>query len=315
MLNVHREEKITRMQSAATLAQAAQEKASEAEQPAGEVLQAISTAGATAREDGTVYIHGNPFKTTPEVICPICRLPRLQHPVTGANSQPPERGREYCAKQPYVDKPGCDIYGQTLDLEKAMKKKAGKPTKAKNDPSPDDSKSPSPTGKDNDKSTTQPTGKCPACNRYLKYSRFAQHLSSCMKIGGRHASINARGKIKEAATPRDSRASTPKPGAIKKRKLDKGSDDEDDDPTPKKKKKPLAKKKPPASKKPGDPVTTKGVHPNIQRVKGAEKRLPGQSDSDNRDQPPGLQGKAKEKAAKKEETGSPDEGSFQNEEE
>lgn len=304
------------MQSAATIAQAAQEKATEEEQPAGEVLQVISTAGATAREDGTIYIHGNPFKTTPKVICPVCRLPRLQYPVTGANSQPLEPGREYCTKQPYVDKPGCDIYGQSLDLEKAMKKKAAKPTKAKNDPSPDDSKSPSPTGKDNDKSTTQPTGKCPACNRYLKYSRFAQHLSSCMKVGGRHASINARGKIKEAATPRESRASTPKPGAIKKRKPDKGSDDEDDDPTPKKKKKkPLAKKKPPAGKKPGEPVTKKGVHSNIQRVKGAEKRLPGQPDSDGRDQPSVLKEKAKENATKKEDMGSPGEGSSKEEEE
>jgi len=315
VLNVHREEKIMRMQSAATIAQAAQEKASEEEPPTGEALQVISTAGATAQEDGTIYIHGNPFKTTPEVICPICRLPRLQHPVTGANSQPPEPGRAYCSKQPYIDKPGCDIYGHSLDLEKATKKKAAKVTKAKNDPSPDDSKSPSPTSKDNDKSTTLPTGKCPACNRYLKYSRFAQHLSSCMKVGGRHASINARGKIKDAATPRDSRASTPKIGVTKKRRLDKGSEDDEDESTPKKKKKPFAKKKPPAGKKPGEHVTKKGVHSNIQRVKGAEKRLPGQSESDSREQPPVAKGKMKEKVAKREETGSADEGSFKDEEE
>ena len=305
MLNVHREEKIIRMQSAATIAQAAQEKALEEEPPAGEALPVVSTAGATAREDGTICLHDNPFITTPEVICPICRLPRLQHPVTGANSKPPEPGREYCSKQPYIDKPGCDIYGQSLDLEKSTKKKAAKVTKSKNDPSPDDSKSPSPTSKDNDKSTTLPTGKCPACNRYLKYSRFAQHLSSCMKVGGRHASISARGKIKDAATPRDSRASTPKLGVTKKRKAGQGSDEDEEESTPKKKKKPLAKKKPPAGKKPGEPVTKKGVHSNIQRVKGAEKRLPGQSETDPREQPSVAKGKMK---ADKEETGSADEG-------
>lgn len=136
-----------------------------------------------------------------------------------------------------------------------------------------------------------------------------------MKVGGRHASINARGKIKDAATPRDSRASTPKIGVTKKRRLDKGSEDDEEESTPKKKKKPFAKKKPPAGKKPGEHVTKKGVHSNIQRVKGAEKRLPGQSESDSREQPPVARGKMKEKVAKREETGSADEGSFKDEEE
>lgn len=316
VLDVHREEKIARMQSAATIAQAAQEKATKEADSTAEALQTTITAGATAREDGTIYIHDNPFKTTPEIICPVCRLPRLQHPVTGANSQPPEPGRTYCTKQPYIDKPGCDIYGQSLVTDKITKKKVVKAAKAKNDPSPDDSKSPSPNDKDADKSTTQATIKCPHCPRYMKHSKMSQHLSGCLGIGGRHASINARGKIREAATPIESRGSTPKPGNPKKRKMDKESDDDDDESTPKKKKKkPVSKKKPPAGKKPAKATTKKGVHSNIQRVKGAEKRLPGQSESDTREQSPVPKGKMKEKVLTKEKAGSPDDASFKDGEE
>ncbi|MCJ1396420.1 hypothetical protein MMC18_009310 [Xylographa bjoerkii] len=302
VMKIHRDEKILRMQSAAIVAQAAQEKAKTEEDASfGEAYQSITTAGASATEDGKIYLHGNPFYTTPEVICPTCRKPRLLYPTTGKNSQIPEAGKEYCAKRPYIQKDGCDIHGRSLELKDAPKnKKAGKDSKTK-DPSPDNSEKSDGSRTNGHASgklsvATVPSGKCPNCTRYMALNRIATHLDRCMNIGGRQSSKNAMIKMSSQGTPRESRASTPKSAAtktVKKRKLEKGSDDETEEGTPKKKKKPVAKKVGEAGPK------NKALNSNIQRVKSAEKRLPGQLDRDIRESSPLA--KTKEKESKKKE--------------
>ncbi|MCJ1403619.1 hypothetical protein MMC11_006842 [Xylographa trunciseda] len=302
VMKIHRDEKILRMQSAAIVAQAAQETAKTEEDASfGEAYQSITTAGASATEDGKIYLHGNPLITTPEVLCPTCRKPRLLYPTTGKNSQIPEAGKEYCAKRPYIQKDGCDIHGRSLELKDAPKnKKAGKDSKAK-DPSPDNSEK-SDGSRTNGKApekpsvATFPSGKCPNCPRYMALNRVAAHLDRCMMVGGRQSSKNAMIKMSSQGTPSQSRASTPKPPAtktVKKRKLEKGSDDEEEEGTPQKKKKPVIKKVGDAGPK------NKALNSNIQRVKSAEKRLPGQLDRDSRESSPLA--KTKEKENKKKE--------------
>ena len=298
VLKVHREEKLKHMQSAAIVAQIAQEKAArDADTESSSLVDTylpITTAGASATEDGKLLLHGNPFITTPDLLCPVCRLPRLQHPISGKNSQTPQLGIVYCAKEPYIDRNGCDIYGKSLILAKPTKNakpdKDGKDAKSKAKLSPDGSESPSgsPQPKESDKpeATSIPTGKCPNCVRYMAYTRIAAHLDRCM-LSERQSSKNARAKM-NTSTPRDSRAGTPKPAATKKRKFEKGSDEEIEEKTPKKKKKPAPKKNGDATSK------SKALNSNIQRVKGAEKRLPGQGDSDARDQAPSTKSKQKE---------------------
>ena len=302
-MKIHRDEKILRMQSAAIVAQAAQEKAKTEEDASfGEAFQSITTAGASATEDGKIYLHGNPLYTTPEVLCPTCRKSRLLYPTIGKNSQPPEPGKDYCAKKPYIQKDGCDVYGRSLELKEPPKnKKSGKDSKTK-DPSPDNSDK-SDGSRINGKASgklsvaTIPSGKCPNCIRYMALNRIAPHLERCMAVGGRQSSKNAMIKMSSQGTPRESRASTPKPAAtktVKKRKLEKGSDDETEEATPQK------KKKKPVIKKAGDTgPKSKALNSNIQRVKSAEKRLPGQSDRESRESSPLA--KTKEKEIKKKE--------------
>jgi hypothetical protein len=229
------------MTSAAVVAQMAQEKAAEEDSSLGnDSLPRITTAGATATEDGKIQLHGNPFRTTPEVFCKVCRLPRLLYPTTGKNSQPPEPGKQYCSKHPYIDKEGFDIYGKSLNAP-ILKKKVGKDKdkdkdskSTKNDPSPDPSESPNEDSGSKAEAMVMPTGKCPNCIRYFAYHRIARHLNSCMGIGGRKSSQNAKAKLTES-TPRDSRAGTPKPlgvGGPKKRKVDRGSEDDEEEKTP-----------------------------------------------------------------------------------
>ncbi|MCJ1475538.1 hypothetical protein MMC13_004201 [Lambiella insularis] len=292
VLKVHRHEKIARMQSAAVVAQEAQEKALEEDPSFGEAYQSITTSGATVTQEGKIKLHGNPFKTTPEVLCPVCRLPRLLYPTTGKNAQTPEAGKEYCAKQPYIEKTGCDIYGKSLTLEMPPKNKKvvkEKDSKAKQE-NVENSESPEgvpANGKASDKpeASITPTGKCPNCIRYFAFTRIAAHLDGCMGLSGRQARKNAMAKM-SSGTPRESRATTPKPpinNNAKKRKVEQGSDDQEGEDTPKKK------------KKAGDAgPKSKPLNSNIQRVKGAEKRLPGQADRESRASSPLAKSKEKD---------------------
>ena len=284
VIKVHREEKIARMQSAAILAEQAKER------EGGEELRVrnngeITYSGAIMEEDGKIHLHGNPLRTTMEILCPRCRLPRLLHPSTGKGAQQPEPGKEYCSKQPYIEKAGCDIHGKSLVVENPSKKsKAAKDAKKQAEASPDQDNSDSDNGGPSSgktsnvpAATTVPTTKCPNCPRYMAFSKIAGHLERCMGIGGRQSSKNAMVKM-NSNTPRDSRSGTPKPtGNNKKRKLEKGTDDEDDDPTPQKKKKTTQRSSQKANGK------EKAVNSNLSRVKSAEKRLPGQSSDESRE--------------------------------
>ena len=112
------------MQSAAVIAQQYKEQAA-GEASEGEDVLPVTAPGASIEKDGKTYIHGNPFKTTPEIVCSNCRLPRLRYPVAGRNAREPDAGREYCAKRPCIEKEGCDIYGKSLDLEKPKQESEG----------------------------------------------------------------------------------------------------------------------------------------------------------------------------------------------
>jgi hypothetical protein len=288
VLKAHREEKMARMQSAAILAVQAREK-QKAESAPGEEPSSTTTAGAVIEEDNRIFLHANPLQTTSETICLTCRLPRLNHPITGKGSRATDNIKKYCPKHPYIDKDGCDIYGKPLAIERPSKKKAAKAKANNGSGSGSDSGNEDQGGK-KEKSTAMPSAKCPTCPRYLYFSRIAHHLERCSGIGGRASSRNAKEKL-NSNTPKDSsRASTPKPGSQgskapsqskttsktngsqgssnKKRK--KGSDDEDDE----NERTPVKKKK--LGKKDGK---GKAVHADVARVRGAEKRLPGAENS------------------------------------
>ena len=264
------------MESAAISAHQSQENEDTGES-IGEDQSQVQRA-AYVRDDGKIYLAGNPLKTTRQILCPTCGLPRLLYPTTGKGSRAPEPGKEYCARQPYIDKDGCDIHGKSLTIEKPTKKaKTAKDAKKQSEPSPDGSESPT-TSPPNEKvsdtpaATSIPTTKCPNCPRYMAFTRIAQHLDRCMGLSGRQSSKNAMTRM-NTGTPRDSRATTPKPQAlVKKRKLDKSNGDETEENTPKKKTKLVQKKKV------GEMVPKgKAMNTNVERVRGAEKRLPGQS--------------------------------------
>ena len=266
------------MQSAAILAQQNHEKTQDLLSE-GIERQPETRSPACTIEGGKIYLVGNPLKTTTEILCSTCGLPCLQYPVTGKGSRIPESGKEYCAKQPYIAKDGCDVHGKSLTIEKPSKKsKAAKDAKKQIEPSPDGSESPSATPP-NEKSfdtptaTSIPSTKCPNCPRYMAFTRIAQHLDRCLGLSGRQSSKNAMTKM-NTSTPRDSRATTPKlppPPLIKKRKIEQSNGDETEASTPKKKR-PLIQKK-----KVGDMATSeKPTNTNVERIRGAEKRLPGQ---------------------------------------
>ena len=283
VLRAHREEKMARMQSAAIVAVGAREK-SKAEAAPGEETGPITTAGATITEDNKIILHGNPLSTTTETICLTCRLPRLNYPTTGKNAQIPDPSKKYCTRHPYIEKDGYDIYGKPLAVERPSKKKAAAKQKANDSRSGSESGNNSPSGK-KEKGTAMPSAKCPTCPRYLYFNRIAHHLERCAGIAGRQSSRNALAKLNSNTPKESSRASTPKPSSQppsqtkanssqgsnnKKRK--KGSDDEEEETE----KITAKKKKTGTGKKEGK---GKVVNHDVARVKGAEKRLPGQSDS------------------------------------
>jgi len=220
----------------------------------------ITTPGAIVK-DGEVFLRGNPLQTTPEILCPNCKLPRLLHPITGNGSQPiPDPTKEYCAERPFISKPGHDIHGNLFPTDKGVTK-TPKPRKNGNGkasetkptpPSSSDTLTASPPDADTDKvpippeqekaqvaPNTFPTAKCPNCPRSLIVTRIAQHLDKCLGLSSRQNSRTATRRMTE--TPRESRVGTPSATGITKRKY--AEEDTDEDDLPKKKKKRVVKKK------------------------------------------------------------------------
>ncbi|KAF2741112.1 ribonuclease P complex subunit Pop1 [Polyplosphaeria fusca] len=275
-LSCHRSEKLLRMQSAATQAESIAlsnlEPSSQAKGSSTQSGPPTAETDAAKYENGRVYLKGNPLKTTPDITCPHCKLPRLMHPIMGKGMQNPDLSKEYCMLYPWVQRQGHDVYGNPFPtdtaktkkerelLKKAEKDSVGTPGSQDTDIAADN---PSQSGGFNKLNTGGkpasyiPWHTCPNCKRSLLITRFAQHLEKCLGISGRQSSRNAMAKLAgqngngtASGTPLGSRMGTPAPASqgdpVAKVKgkgqspIKKGGDDEDgdDNETPEKKKKP-----------------------------------------------------------------------------
>lgn len=241
LMKVHRDEKMARANTAAikveTLARNTMEGATTDPKPDVEV-----ETDAAIYKDGKVTLKGNPLKTTKEIICPRCHLPRLVHPTDGKGAKKPEPGVVYCKKHPYVEKPGYDIYGQTWVAPGPGRGKKKKDQKL----DPNDPSSPAPGleggAKDRPPNVLSfPSATCSKCKRCILVTRLNNHMGSCIGNSGRNASRaaaqkisngnNAGGSQNNDNTPPGSQKGTPLPGsrAASPRKRDGDEFDEDAD--------------------------------------------------------------------------------------
>jgi ribonuclease P/MRP protein subunit POP1 len=189
-------------------------------------------------ENGRVFLKGNPLKTTPEIICPHCKLPRLMHPIMGKGMQNPDLTKEYCMLYPWVQRPGHDVYGNPFPTDMAKSKKERELMKQQQKNAEKESVG-TPGSQDADAAGGDAHSKeiklntggkpasyipwhtCPSCKRSLLITRFAQHLEKCLGISGRQSSRNAMAKISGqngsgtgvGNTPLGSRMGTPVPGS------------------------------------------------------------------------------------------------------
>ncbi|KAF2499293.1 hypothetical protein BU16DRAFT_557624 [Lophium mytilinum] len=270
-LSCHRSEKLLRMSSAATqvesLAVAQLDSQPSAKTAHAPPLPPPISNDAASWDGQRVHLKGNPLKTTTEIICPHCKLPRLKYPASGKGAQAPDLTKEYCNLHPWVQRPGHDVYGNLFptDMAKSKKERELQKQQLKNA----DKESVGTPGSQDTDMTGEPKlntgGKpahyipwhtCPNCKRSLLITRFAQHLEKCLGINGRQSSRNAMAKLTGqngngsgmGNTPLGSRMGTPVPasqgsgaGAKDKRisPVKRGGDDDDgdDNETPEKKKK------------------------------------------------------------------------------
>ncbi|KAK5656347.1 hypothetical protein OQA88_4727 [Cercophora sp. LCS_1] len=261
VIKVHREEKVARANTAAIKVEKMASDASESTTPDARPDVRIET-DAAIYEDGKVLLKGNPLKTTKDILCPLCHLPRLLYPTDGKGAQKPDPGVIYCKKHPYVQKPGYDIYGQTWIAQGPGRGKKKKDMEKKMDPN--DANSPVATegsAKDRPPNVLSfPSATCSKCKRCILVTRLNNHMGSCIGNSGRNASRAAAQKISNGGshagsqnndnTPPGSQKGTPLPtsraASPRKRDVDEFDEDADEsDPTnPKKKLKaaPLTKK-------------------------------------------------------------------------
>jgi ribonuclease P/MRP protein subunit POP1 len=240
-LSCHRSEKLLRMQSAATQAEsialANLEPQSQKQNTTGATSIPIAETTAAKYENGRVFLKGNPLKTTPEIICPHCKLPRLMHPIMGKGMQNPDLTKEYCMLYPFVQRSGHDVYGNPFPTDMAKSKKERELIKQQQKNAEKESVG-TPGSQDTDmaggdtKEIKLNTGgkpasyipwhTCPNCKRSLLITRFAQHLEKCLGISGRQSSRNAMAKLTGqnggtgsglGNTPLGSRMGTPAPDA------------------------------------------------------------------------------------------------------
>ncbi|KHJ34165.1 putative transcriptional activator [Erysiphe necator] len=262
MLETHREAKTERAASAAAIVK--QKALDEHPNLADEISAGIQhpkietrTAGALYK-DGAIYLTENPLKSTLQIICPKCGLPRLLHPTTGRGAKTPEPGVEYCKKRPFIDKDYYDVHGQTF-----VPKGPGRGRRKEDmiDPVMQQLKASLPNGsQDSDTSAQIPTqlkephAKCINCGSFQAASRMNKHMSKCIGGLSRESARNAKSKIfngndtssQNGHTPPGSRNSTPALGAgsIKNSPGKRSAEEEPDesDEAPKRKKKRLIKR-------------------------------------------------------------------------
>ncbi|KAF2659460.1 hypothetical protein K491DRAFT_623087 [Lophiostoma macrostomum CBS 122681] len=243
VLSCHRSEKLLRMQSAATQAESlALSNIEPQSQTKANGATAVPTADTTAAkyENGRVFLKGNPLQTTPEIVCPHCKLPRLMYPIMGKGMQKPDLTREYCKKYPFVQEKGHDVYGNPFPTDMAKSKKERELIKQQQKNADKESVG-TPGSQDTDMPGGESQGKeiklntggkpasyipwhtCPrsACKRSILITRFAHHLEKCLGISGRQSSRNAMAKLAGQEgngtgmgnTPLGSRMGTPAPGS------------------------------------------------------------------------------------------------------
>jgi hypothetical protein len=234
-MKTHREEKTARAKTAAIKVEKMASDASDSSTPDSRPDVRIET-DAAIYEDGRVLLKGNPLETTKEILCPKCHLPRLLHPTDGKGAKKPEPGVNYCKKQPYIDKVGCDIYGQSWvgpgpgrgKKKKDMEKKDGVDSSAPDQRPPNVLSFPSAT--------------CSKCKRCILVTRLNNHMGSCIGNSGRNASRAAAQKMNGGSqndtTPPSSQKATPVPGsrASSPKKRDASDEEEESENSHKKKK-------------------------------------------------------------------------------
>ena len=234
VLEVHREEKISRMQTAVVDLSIRAEKLGktiDANTDNNVEGEPVETKAAIA-QNGLVNCRGNPLKNVKYTRCPNCKLQRLWNPRVGFNSKPYDASIQYCKTEPMIIIDKHDVHGQR---KKGVKMK-GQPKGKKNNKLRDTS----PASSIGDPQTPQsalpeafefkeidyPAAKCPNRNSHLgdhwkAVNLFATHLNgSCWLKRDRAAMREANSKI--AGTPKDSGASSPKAAAVNgvKRKAD-----------------------------------------------------------------------------------------------
>lgn len=245
-------------------------------------------------KDGKVTLKGNPLKTTKEILCPRCHLPRLLHPIDGKGARKPDPGVIYCKKYPYIDKPGYDIYGQTWVAPGPGRGKKKKDMEKKLDPNDPSSPATGTEGSAKDRPANVlsfPSATCSKCKRCILVTRLNNHMGSCIGNSGRNASRAAAQKISNGSnggsqnndnTPPGSQKGTPLPGsrAASPRKRDGDEFDEDadeSDPTNPKKKKlkptPLNKKVILKAKSPA--AVVKKDKPKVSSMLNVEQKVDG----------------------------------------
>jgi len=182
----------------------------------------VETKAAILKAD-QVQFKGNPMKTVKHIRCPNCRLPRLLYPRVGFNSRPPpDPTQQYCKAEPMIVLDKHDVHGQRKKGVKVKGQAKGKNKKKNEAASPtsenSDSLTPSsslPADTFEFKEIDYPAAKCPNRDSHLgdhwkSVNVFATHLNgSCYLKRDRAAGREANAKM--TGTPRDSRASSPKP--------------------------------------------------------------------------------------------------------
>ncbi|KAL2757804.1 hypothetical protein ACRALDRAFT_2025518 [Sodiomyces alcalophilus JCM 7366] len=218
LVKTHRDEKMARTTTAVIQVEKLASDAAEGSTPGAKPDVRVETDQAIY-EDGNVTLKGNPLKTTKDILCPRCHLPRLLYPTDGKGARKPDPGIIYCKKHPYIEKPGFDIYGQTWVQPgpgRGKKKKDMKP-----DPTLELLNSANPDQRPPNV-LSFPSATCSKCKRCILVTRLNNHMGSCIGNSGRNASRAAAAKISNGRsngnsqndqTPPSSQKATPVPGS------------------------------------------------------------------------------------------------------
>ncbi|KAF4595244.1 transcriptional activator (PtaC) [Ophiocordyceps camponoti-floridani] len=232
LIKTHRDEKMARARTAAIqVEKMASDRTTPDAEPKAETAAALY-------QDGKVLLKGNPLSTIKEILCPRCHLPRLLHPVDGKGARKPEPGVTYCKKYPYIEKAGCDIYGQSWVAPGPGRGKKKKDLEKKGDGTDPPAPEQRPPNV-----LSFPSATCSKCKRCILVTRLNNHMGSCIGNSGRNASRAAAQKLNNGgsqhdSTPPSSQKATPVSGsrASSPRKREASDDDADSDHSHKKKK-------------------------------------------------------------------------------